>query len=158
MVELGQVGEFMRGHVVDQMRRQHHQAPVEEYSPVGAAAAPAGLRVRETDARNVKTVRARQLCDALAEELLCPRPHPIERPLAQACSVGEPQSELSFREPSAGFSVPQRQRHGPSEPRQLCPGLPYKTYTPRSGEALLDPALLFPAERLDIVERGIARA
>src|SRR5258708_9825519 len=93
MVELAQVGEFMRGHVVDQMRRQHHQAPVEEYSPVGAAAAPAGLRVRETDARNVKTVRARQLCDALAEELLCPRPHPIERPLAQACSVGEPQSD-----------------------------------------------------------------
>src|SRR6266852_4943701 len=81
MVELAQVGELMRGHVVDQMRRQHHQAPVEEYSPVGAAAAPTGLRVGETDARNVKTERACQLSDALAEELPCPRPHQIERPL-----------------------------------------------------------------------------
>src|SRR6266850_5153599 len=148
MVELAQVGELMRGHVVDQMRRQHHQAPVEEYSPVGAAAAPTGLRVGETDARNVKTERACQLCDALAEELLCPRPHPSERPLAQARSVGESQPELSFREPSAGFSVPQRQRHGPSEPRQLCPGLPDKRDMPRSGEALLDPTLLFPDECL----------
>src|SRR5260221_14130315 len=156
MVELAQVGELVRGHVVDQMRRQHHRAPVKEYPPVRAAAAPAGLRVGETDARNVKTERACEPCDALAEELQCPRPHPIERPLAQARSVGESQPELSRREPGAGFSEPQGQRHDPSEPRNLCPGLPDKSDTPRSGEALLDPALLFPDERLDIGERGMA--
>src|SRR5712671_2521945 len=153
MVELAQMGELMRGDVVDQMRRQHHQAPVEEYSPVGAAAAPTGLRVGETDARDMKTERARQLCDAVAEELQRPLAHPSERPLAQARSVGESQPELSFREPGAGISVPQGQRHRPSKPRQLCPGLPDKRGTPRGGEALLDPTLLFPDESLDIGER-----
>src|SRR5712672_286465 len=143
MVELAQMGELMRGDVVDQMRRQHHQAPVEEYSPVGATAAPTGLRVGETDARDTKTERAGQLCDAVAEELQRPLAHPSERPLAQARSVGESQAELSFREPGAGFSVPQGQRQAPFEPRQLCPGLPDERDTRRSGEAFPDPTLLF---------------
>src|SRR6267378_6777513 len=113
MVELAQVGEFMRGHVVDEMRRQHHQPPAEQYSPVAAAAAPTSLRVRETDARNVKAVRVRQLCDALAEELECLRPDPIERPLAQTRSVGESELEPVLREPHAGLSMSQRQGHTP---------------------------------------------
>src|SRR6266513_2384889 len=156
MVEFAQVPKLMCGHVIDQMRRQHHQAPVEEYSPVGGAAPPAGLRVGEADASNAKTVRTRQLRDAVAEELQRPSSHPFERPLAQARSVGESERELSFRKPGAGFSVPQRQGHGPSEPRQPCPGLPDKGDPLRGGEALPDPMLLIPDERLDIGDRGMA--
>src|SRR5437879_4066772 len=136
MVELAQVGEFMRGHVVDERRREHHQAPVEEYSPVAAAAAPTGPRVREADARNAKTVRACQLCNTVAEELQRLPPHPSEHPLAQACSVGESDLEIVLGEPNLGFSMPQRQGHGPSQPWEPCPGLPDERDPPRSGARL----------------------
>src|SRR5881296_1585246 len=111
MVELAQVGELMRRHVVDEMRRQHHQAPAEQYPPVGAAAAPTGLRAGDTYGRDAKSVQARQLRNPLTEKRERPATHPIERSLAQARPVGEPELEPVLREPRADFSMPQRQGH-----------------------------------------------
>src|SRR5229473_2753357 len=139
MVELAQVRELMRGHVVDQMRRQHHQAPVEEYSPVGAAAPPAGLRVGKTHNQAAEPVRARELRDPFAEKLKRLPPHPIERSLAQARSVGEPELEPVVQEPHPDLSMPQRQGHSAPQPRQSRSGLPHERSPARRGEPSADP-------------------
>src|SRR5882762_5106281 len=133
MVELAQVGELMRGHVVDQMWRQHHQAPVEEYSPVGAAAAPASPRVGKTHNQAAEPVRARELRDPFTEKLKRLPLHPIERSLAQARSVGEPELEPVVREPRPDLSIPQRQGYSPPQPRQSRPGLPHERSPARLG-------------------------
>src|SRR5712691_6119410 len=112
MVELAQVCEFMRGHVVDEMLGQHHQTPAEENSPVTATAAPTGLRVGKTHKQDAKPVRVRQKRNSLTEKLQRLPPHPIERSLAQTRSVGESELEPVLREPHADFSMSQRQGHG----------------------------------------------
>src|ERR1700704_2270513 len=118
MVELAQVGELMRGHVVDQMWRQHHQAPVEEYSPVGAAAAPAGPCVGKTYNQAAEPVRARELRDPFTEKLKRLPPQPTERSLGQSRSVGSPEPDPGVRDPHPDLSMPQRQGHSPPQPRQ----------------------------------------
>src|SRR6266566_3565582 len=107
MVELAQVREFMRGHVVDEMRRQHHQTPVEEYSPVGAAAAPTGPRVGKTYGQDAKPAQAHQLRNPFAEKLQRLRPHPVERSLAQSRpGLPHERSPARLGEPSADPALP----------------------------------------------------